>query len=99
MRTKFTPLYSKNKLCNHNKDKIGSLDVYSERIEKRKGMLAKLKLFLEESRQELKRVNWPRREQTIRYTMFVIGLSLALALFLGFIDFIFTRILKTVLIN
>lgn len=57
-------------------------------------MLAKLKSFLIESRQELKKVNWPRREETVRYTFFVIGLSLALALFLGILDFIFLAVLK-----
>ncbi|MEK9194211.1 MAG: preprotein translocase subunit SecE [Patescibacteria group bacterium] len=57
-------------------------------------MLSKLKTFLLESRQELKKVNWPSREETIRYTIFVIGLSLAVAIFLGILDFIFLAALK-----
>jgi len=59
-------------------------------------MLVKLKTFLQESKQEFKRVNWPSRPETIRYTVFVIGLSLILALFLGFLDFIFIQILKVI---
>ncbi len=57
-------------------------------------MFEKLKIFLQDSRQELKRVNWPTRQETIRYTLFVIGLSIGLALFLGLLDFIFIQILQ-----
>lgn len=60
-------------------------------------MFQKLKTFLEESRYELKRVNWPTREQTVRYTLFVIGLSICLSLFLGILDAGFLEGVKTVL--
>ncbi len=60
-------------------------------------MFAKLKKFLEESRYELKRVNWPTREQTIRYTLVVIGLSVSLSLFLGILDFGFLEGIKNIL--
>lgn len=62
-------------------------------------MFAKLKTFLQESRQELKRVNWPSRAETIRYTLFVIGLSIGLALFLGLLDFIFIKILQKLVLK
>jgi len=51
----------------------------------------RIKSFLEDSRQELKRVNWPTREETIKYTMFVIVFSIALALYLGALDFGFVK--------
>ncbi|MEK7086958.1 MAG: preprotein translocase subunit SecE [Patescibacteria group bacterium] len=57
-------------------------------------MLQKIRLFLQESRQEFRRVNWPSRKETTRYTVFVIGLSLAVAAFLGLLDFIFIQILE-----
>lgn len=57
-------------------------------------MFDKIKLFIQESRQEFKRVNWPRREETVRYTMFVITFSIGFALFLGLLDFMFVRILE-----
>ena len=53
--------------------------------------------FIKEARQEFKRVNWPSRKETVRYTIFIIGLSLALAAFLGFLDFIFVRVLEMVI--
>jgi preprotein translocase subunit SecE len=49
--------------------------------------------FLKEVRVELKRVTWPTRQQTIKYTLIVIGLSLGVAVFLGGLDFLFTWLL------
>jgi len=60
-------------------------------------MIQKLKIFLQESRQELKRVNWPTKKETVKYTLFVIGLSLIVAAFLGLLDFIFARILSNII--
>jgi len=49
--------------------------------------------FLKEVRLEMKKVNWPTRKETIRYTLIVIGLSVAVAAFLGSLDFIFNTLL------
>ena len=49
----------------------------------------KLVDFLKDVKVELSKVNWPTRNQTVQYTLVVIGLSLALAVFLGGLDFIF----------
>lgn len=49
--------------------------------------------FIKEVRTELKRVTWPTRQQTIKYTLIVIGLSLGVAAFLGGLDFLFTYLL------
>ena len=57
-------------------------------------MFTKITTFLKEVRLEMKKVNWPTREQTIRYTLIVIGVSVAVATFLGTIDFIFTTLLN-----
>jgi len=50
--------------------------------------------FLKESRREIKRVNWPTREATIKQTLIVIGISLSIAIYLGGLDFIFTTFLN-----
>ena len=50
--------------------------------------------FFKEARIELKKVNWPSKNQTVNYTLVVIGLSLAVAAFLGSLDYIFRSILK-----
>ncbi|MBU6500620.1 MAG: preprotein translocase subunit SecE [Patescibacteria group bacterium] len=62
-------------------------------------MFAKIKKFFEESRTELRHVNWPTRDEAIRLTAVVIGLSLGLALFLGLFDYIFTALIKAFVIR
>ena len=54
----------------------------------------KLVTFLKEVRLEMKKVNWPTRQETIRKTLIVIGISVAVAIFLGTLDFIFTTLLN-----
>ena len=49
--------------------------------------MKKIKTFFRESQQELKKVNWPTKAETIRYTLFVVAFSLAFAVFLGVFDF------------
>jgi len=58
-------------------------------------MFAKIITFLKEVKMEIKKVNWPTREQTIRYTLIVLGISAAVAVFLGSLDFLFTYLLDT----
>jgi len=55
---------------------------------------SKIITFLKEVRLEMKKVNWPTRQETSRYTLIVIGVSIAVAIFLGGIDFIFTTLLN-----
>lgn len=57
-------------------------------------MANKAVTFIKEARVELKKVNWPTKQQTINYTLIVIGLSIGVALFLGGLDFIFSEVLK-----
>ena len=49
--------------------------------------MSKLVQFLKEVRVELAKVSWPTRNQTVLYTLVVIGISLFLAAFLGLMDF------------
>lgn len=57
-------------------------------------IIEKISLFIQESRQELKKVNWPSKNETVRYTTFVIIVSIAIALFLGLGDSIFIYLVK-----
>lgn len=50
--------------------------------------------YLKDTRSELKHVTWPTREQTINFTLVVIGLSVATGLLLGAFDYVFTSLLK-----
>ena len=50
--------------------------------------------YVKETRAELKHVSWPTRRQAIIFTIIVIIISLGLALYLGFFDYIFSFGLK-----
>ena len=52
--------------------------------------LGKTKNYFKEVKVEMAKVKWPTRQETINYTIVVIGVSLAVAAFLGALDFIFT---------
>ncbi len=58
------------------------------------GISGKIKKFFSEIVSEAKKVNWPTKQQAFNYTLLVIGLSLAVAAFLGLMDFIFLKILE-----
>jgi len=55
--------------------------------------------FLKEVKVELSKVSWPTRRQTVNYTLIVIGISLFLAIFLGFLDIGFEYILNKFIIK
>ena len=46
--------------------------------------------YIKDTRSEMNHVAWPTRVQTIVYTILVIVISILVALYLGFFDFLFT---------
>lgn len=60
-------------------------------------IISKIKLFFEEVLVEGKKVDWPRKKQTINYTIIIIVISLVTALFLGLLDLIFVKILGEII--
>jgi preprotein translocase subunit SecE len=44
--------------------------------------------------EELKKVTWPTREETIRLTTIVIGISLIIGVYIGIIDFLLYNALE-----
>ncbi len=53
--------------------------------------------YFSEVKVELTKVVWPKREEVIRLTMVVIFISLIVALYVGGIDFGFTKLLESIL--
>ena len=49
--------------------------------------------YLKETKQEMKKVNWPSGSQTLWFTVTVILVSLGVAAVLGAFDFIFQTLL------
>ncbi len=57
-------------------------------------MIKKLGAYIKDSRAELKKVVWPTKKQTRNHTIMVIGISIAVAAFLGAVDYILNKILE-----
>jgi preprotein translocase subunit SecE len=62
-------------------------------------MFKKIINYIKESYAELKKVVWPTKKETINHTLLVIGISLALAVFLGALDFLFTWLLEKFIVK
>jgi preprotein translocase subunit SecE len=61
-------------------------------------ILNKFTNYLKEVKTELKKVNMPTKQETIKYTLIVIGLSLVVSLFLGGCDLLFTFLVSKFLL-
>jgi preprotein translocase subunit SecE len=55
--------------------------------------------YLKDTRAEMKHVSWPTKDQTVSYTILVIILSVAVALFLSAFDSVFTKLLEIVIVK
>lgn len=55
--------------------------------------------FIKEARVELSKVNWLSKKQVVNYTILVVGASLAVAIFLGGLDYVFSYVLKIFIIK
>jgi len=44
--------------------------------------------YLHEAKQELQKVAWPTQKQTVRYSIIIVVISVILAIYFGFADFL-----------
>jgi len=59
----------------------------------------KIRVFFKEVWAEMKRVNWLSRKQVLRYTLIVLGITIAAAAFLGALDYVFSEIIRRFLLR
>jgi len=53
--------------------------------------------YFRDVRSEMKHVSWPTRRLAVAYTAVVIAVSIAVAVYLGALDFIFSEVLKKII--
>lgn len=53
--------------------------------------------FVREARDELKKVSWPNRQTTVRYTIIVVIACLAVGFIIGGVDYLFSLALEQVI--
>jgi preprotein translocase subunit SecE len=46
--------------------------------------------YFKQTRADLRKVTWPTRREAVRLTLIVLGVTVAMAAFLGVIDFVLT---------
>lgn len=63
-----------------------------------KKIFIKIRDFLKEVRLEMKKVNWPTRNEAIKYTLIVVVLSVIVAAFLGGLDAVYQYLLDKFII-
>ncbi|HBU28090.1 TPA: preprotein translocase subunit SecE [Candidatus Uhrbacteria bacterium] len=59
-----------------------------------KNPLVRLRNYVRDSFEESKKITWPTRKETVRYSALVIGITLLVAAFFGVLDYLFTALLK-----
>jgi len=57
----------------------------------------KAKQFFSEAKQELKKVSWPSRQQTITSTWVVFAVTFVLAVFLGLVDLVLSKLVTYII--
>jgi len=53
--------------------------------------------FINQSKQELKKVIWPTKKQVINFTSVVVGISIITGLFIGGLDYLFTQLVGLII--
>jgi preprotein translocase subunit SecE len=53
--------------------------------------------FFSEVRSELSKVTWPKRDEVVRLTLIVFLVSGVIGLYVGGLDYIFTKVLSLIL--
>jgi preprotein translocase subunit SecE len=54
--------------------------------------------YVKETKAELKHVSWPTKKQSLAFTVLTIVISILVAFYLGFFDFLFSLILEQIII-
>ena len=52
--------------------------------------------YLKDVRFELSKVTWPKREEVVKLTLLVIVISTIVGIYVGSLDFVFTKVLEIV---
>ncbi len=60
-------------------------------------MFQRLVDYIKNSIYELKKVDWPSKQETIHHTLVVIGVSIGVAIFLGIVDLVLTSLVERII--
>jgi preprotein translocase subunit SecE len=55
--------------------------------------------YLSEVRLELAKVTWPKRDEVVKLTLIVLAISVIVGLYVGALDFVFTKLLSIFIVR
>ena len=70
--------------------------VSKEAVEARPKITDRVAEYLRDTRGELRKVSWPTRKQATNLTAIVLAVTVAMAIFLGALDFIFASLISLI---
>lgn len=50
--------------------------------------------YIRDTKAEMRHVKWPSKRQTVAYSVIVVLASVATAVYLGFFDFVFSKLIR-----
>jgi preprotein translocase subunit SecE len=53
--------------------------------------------YFKETRAEIRKVSWPTREEATNLTVIVLAVTVAMAVFLGTVDFLFATLIRLII--
>jgi len=53
--------------------------------------------YFKETRAELRKVTWPTRQEATNLSLIVLGVTVAMAIFLGAVDFLFATLIRLII--
>ena len=53
--------------------------------------------YFKETRAEIRKVTWPTREEATNLTLIVLAVTLAMAIFLGAVDYVFATLIRLII--
>ncbi|MBI2476854.1 preprotein translocase subunit SecE [Candidatus Uhrbacteria bacterium] len=59
--------------------------------------IARLTTYLRASKEEMKKIAWPSRKDTVRYSVFVLAITILMAALFGGLDYGFNKLLAWIL--
>lgn len=61
--------------------------------------MRKIADYLSEVRLELAKVTWPKRDEVVKLTLIVLAISVIVGLYVGALDFVFTKLLSIFIVR
>jgi len=59
--------------------------------------MSRISNYILETKEEMKHVSWPTRNETVMFTILVIVISIVVAAYLGLFDYIFSFAIKDII--